>query len=600
MEDKILTVRLEKTEGVYGPTIQGEGINAGMPVTFIRIYGCDFRCRWCLVPDTMVTMADFSKKPIKNIEVGDEILGRTKGGHINSSIVLATSKRYTNSFMEVACGIYANTCTPEHEFKTSYFGANHVRHDGAYLPAAKLIDTKKHGELYPIEPTLPDTKEYLYGYLLGAIKGDGSIWKNSKNSFCMGFEVKDKDFFDAFLKAFNTIFPGCNGRVRTKQQIKQQISLIHEFRWATPQELIQKFKRDLDSCYPLDNIDYLASDSLLCNKEIARGFLAGFFDAEGSASNTKQLSISQQDTKLLGFLARILEEQHFKTSIIHSPDANCSNLGILGSGYERLRFFIYHNPKILRKWAFNNFPWKANVLHDKIKSKYIKHKGWVHDITTSTGNFIANNMLVHNCDTPFSLGKDKGGEYEEVDEWEVLKRVEAIDCKNIVLSGGNPLIYQRKMDSVIEALSRKNYWIQVETQGSITPTDIMTINVDFWSISPKLPSAGKVESENWKAVQYFIDMANPGETQLKFVVANREDYDFLKERINTLQIVDFIPIVIQPEGLQLEQGFDIEKYFDKMKQLINWVNQDYDFWLTYDIRVLPQLHKLLWKKSGGV
>ena len=35
---------------IFGPTIQGEGAEAGMPTHFIRLGGCDFRCSWC---DTM-------------------------------------------------------------------------------------------------------------------------------------------------------------------------------------------------------------------------------------------------------------------------------------------------------------------------------------------------------------------------------------------------------------------------------------------------------------------------------------------------------------------------------------------------------------------
>ena len=29
------------------PTIQGEGLNAGMPTTFVRLQGCPLRCVWC-------------------------------------------------------------------------------------------------------------------------------------------------------------------------------------------------------------------------------------------------------------------------------------------------------------------------------------------------------------------------------------------------------------------------------------------------------------------------------------------------------------------------------------------------------------------------
>src|SRR3954470_13694941 len=32
---------------IFGPTIQGEGAEAGLPTHFVRLGGCDFRCSWC-------------------------------------------------------------------------------------------------------------------------------------------------------------------------------------------------------------------------------------------------------------------------------------------------------------------------------------------------------------------------------------------------------------------------------------------------------------------------------------------------------------------------------------------------------------------------
>lgn len=39
---------------VFGPTIQGEGRQAGLPCYFIRFGGCDLRCSWCDTPHAVL------------------------------------------------------------------------------------------------------------------------------------------------------------------------------------------------------------------------------------------------------------------------------------------------------------------------------------------------------------------------------------------------------------------------------------------------------------------------------------------------------------------------------------------------------------------
>ena len=204
------------------------------------------------------------------------------------------------------------------------------------------------------------------------------------------------------------------------------------------------------------------------------------------------------------------------------------------------------------------------------------------------------------CDTPFALGKDMGGSFDEVAAEDILARLDYRGVRSVVLSGGNPLIQpKQEFERFLRLLSDANYYIQVETQGSITPTSAAVEMVDFWSLSPKLPSAGKRESENWDAVQWFIthiSLNMPHRLQLKFVISTLADYTYVKNRLTTdLSRARFdVPIILQPEGMQLEK-FDIVDYQNRLSELCHLVGSDQFFWYDYQtVRVLPQLHKVIW------
>lgn len=54
---------------IFGPTIQGEGRNVGMPCHFVRFGGCDFRCSWCDSPHAVLPelVAQLPKKSVYQI-----------------------------------------------------------------------------------------------------------------------------------------------------------------------------------------------------------------------------------------------------------------------------------------------------------------------------------------------------------------------------------------------------------------------------------------------------------------------------------------------------------------------------------------------------
>src|SRR3954453_18669879 len=61
---------------VFGPTIQGEGAEAGLPTHFVRFGGCDYRCTWC---DTMYAVDPASVRATAERLSVDDIIRRVAG-----------------------------------------------------------------------------------------------------------------------------------------------------------------------------------------------------------------------------------------------------------------------------------------------------------------------------------------------------------------------------------------------------------------------------------------------------------------------------------------------------------------------------------------
>lgn len=59
---------------IFGPTIQGEGRWAGMPCAFVRLGGCDYKCKWC---DSMHAV-DYAHKdewaPMNAVEIVNQVI----------------------------------------------------------------------------------------------------------------------------------------------------------------------------------------------------------------------------------------------------------------------------------------------------------------------------------------------------------------------------------------------------------------------------------------------------------------------------------------------------------------------------------------------
>ena len=174
------------------------------------------------------------------------------------------------------------------------------------------------------------------------------------------------------------------------------------------------------------------------------------------------------------------------------------------------------------------------------------------------------------CDTKYAFEKGK-----EMTVNEIVEKVESHDCNNICVTGGEPLI-QDEILKLIQKLIDKKYLVTVETGGAhsietLPCDDNITISLDI-----KCPSSGMHQKMNFSNIELLSI-----NDQLKFVIADNEDYKYAKEIIAKYKPI--CRIIMQPVG-----GRDL-------KELAENVLKD-----GLNVQVLPQLHKLIWGDKRGV
>ena len=178
------------------------------------------------------------------------------------------------------------------------------------------------------------------------------------------------------------------------------------------------------------------------------------------------------------------------------------------------------------------------------------------------------------CDTEYSF---TGGSWMALDE--VLARVEAhAGVRAVCLTGGEPLL-QKEHQDLVAALTGRGYRVVVETSGSRPITGALLHEAVCVSMDIKCPGSGEEGSlldENIAALR--------AKDQVKFVLADKADFDFMRGVIATRLKGCPAPVTAQPVGGSAEG----------VRQIAEWVAE-----AGLNVRVLPQLHKLLWGDTAG-
>jgi len=205
------------------------------------------------------------------------------------------------------------------------------------------------------------------------------------------------------------------------------------------------------------------------------------------------------------------------------------------------------------------------------------------------------------CDTKYA-------QEEEGKEWDVhelaVKIIEIGSKKgidSIVITGGEPLLQSKGLKELFEILSNR-LKITIETHGAYPiPEDLIKDKKYsiFFSISPKLSNSGtkydkKMLDRNMKSLSEmgFYNY------QLKFVIDTNnieEDVDETMHLMSEIILPEYLTIIYQPKAESNDTTTDL---INKTRKLTDYFIEN-SHSVVYDIRVLPQLHTILYGNERG-
>jgi len=168
---------------------------------------------------------------------------------------------------------------------------------------------------------------------------------------------------------------------------------------------------------------------------------------------------------------------------------------------------------------------------------------------------------------------------------DLLVKAEQSGVKEVCLTGGEIAQFRNKMMALVAFLRVRNFYIVLQTNGlHYNPAFdlIHTVSMDM-----KTPSTGEKSNEG------LIYKLKPKD-EIKTLINNEKDYRYAM-RINKKVLASGCSHVLQPLNLLKEDTFDslIEKY----KWISEAVVKD-ERWKN--VRVVPQLHVLIWGNKRGV
>lgn len=175
------------------------------------------------------------------------------------------------------------------------------------------------------------------------------------------------------------------------------------------------------------------------------------------------------------------------------------------------------------------------------------------------------------CDTEYAF---TGGEWMSLDQ--ILHAVAEYQPGHVCVTGGEPLA-QKACTQLLTMLCDAGYSVSLETSGAM---DICDVDARVSRVMDlKTPSSGELEKNRYENIACLT-----GNDQVKFVIGDREDFDWAVEACRKNELWQRCEVLFSPVFEQLQP-----------RQLAEWILEE-----RVPVRFQLQLHKLLWGDKPGV
>jgi|TARA_B100001750_G_scaffold102347_1_gene80854 organic radical activating enzyme len=188
------------------------------------------------------------------------------------------------------------------------------------------------------------------------------------------------------------------------------------------------------------------------------------------------------------------------------------------------------------------------------------------------------------CDTKYTWdwkNFDYSKEVKEISIKEIREIIERFHLRHLVITGGEPLMQQDDLAELLVFL-KPEFYVEIETNGTILPNNALSALVDQWNVSPKTKNSGNPLEmcEDNECYAFFSKQKN---CYFKYVVENKDDlmeihHLMKKHRLEKNRVLLMTQAITKEEMLEREAGvFLMSKEhdlgFSPRMHVTKWGNQ---------------------------